>query len=79
MCFVVITVRRAYSEVACRQQAMDKMFSPVVAVDTFLAADWGRVHQGELLGQGTDYHRNQAWKTKQHSHTDTHISSDLKY
>lgn len=36
------------------QQTTNKMFLPVVAVDTFPAADLGMGHQGELLGQGTD-------------------------
>ncbi len=38
----------------------NKMFLPVAAVDTFLAADLGMGHQGELLGQGTDWCRNHA-------------------
>lgn len=38
----------------------NKMFSPVAAVDTFLAVDLGTDHQGELLGRGTDWYRSHA-------------------
>lgn len=36
------------------------MFLPVAAVDTFLAVDLGKGHQGELLGQEIDWYRNHA-------------------
>ena len=51
------TIRESWTNMKCH--------SPVVAVDTFLAADWGRGHQGAGLGQGTDYHRNHAWRMRE--------------
>lgn len=39
---------------------LDKLFLLAAAVDTFLAADLGKAHQGELLGQGTDLYRTRA-------------------